>query len=92
MLSKNPVFCLLSYTNPSSWFCLWKSLVPNSLPLTCVLSLKEFSCHADAIYSNVINLAPRKEEDFAVYANVPPFNRPRRTSPDQVEYASIVFH
>ncbi|XP_047610045.1 uncharacterized protein LOC125111927 [Phacochoerus africanus] len=52
----------------------------------------EFSCHADAIYSNVINLAPRKEEDFAVYANVPPFNRPRRTSPDQVEYASIVFH
>ncbi|KAM7235347.1 hypothetical protein CapIbe_014167 [Capra ibex] len=49
----------------------------------------ELSCHADAIYSNVINLAPRKEDDFAVYANVPPFNRPRRTSPDHVEYASI---
>lgn len=60
--------------------------------LTCILSLKELSCHADAIYSNVINLAPRKEDDFAVYANVPPFNRPRRTSPDHVEYASIVFH
>nr|CAI9713686.1 unnamed protein product [Rangifer tarandus platyrhynchus] len=53
---------------------------------------QELSCHADAIYSNVINLAPRKEDDFAVYANVPPFNRPRRTSPDHVEYASIVFH
>lgn len=53
---------------------------------------KEHSCHADAIYSNVINLAPRKEDDFAVYANVPPFNHPRRTSPDHVEYASIVFH
>lgn len=52
----------------------------------------ELSCHADAIYSNVINLAPRKEDDFAVYANVPPFNCPRRTSPDHVEYASIVFH
>ncbi|XP_073658490.1 uncharacterized protein [Tursiops truncatus] len=52
----------------------------------------ELSCHADAIYSNVINLAPRKADDFAVYANMPPFNRPRRTSPDQVEYASIVFH
>ncbi|KAB0389930.1 hypothetical protein E2I00_011789 [Balaenoptera physalus] len=52
----------------------------------------ELSCHADAIYSNVINLAPRKEDDFAVYANVPPFDRPRRTSPDKVEYASIVFH
>ncbi|XDA81434.1 hypothetical protein R6Z07F_011364 [Ovis aries] len=49
----------------------------------------ELSCHADAIYSNVINLAPRKEDDFAVYANVPPFNCPRRTSPDHVEYASI---
>ncbi|GAB5583667.1 uncharacterized protein LOC109495721 [Prionailurus iriomotensis] len=52
----------------------------------------EFSCHADAIYSNVINLTPWKEDDFAVYANVPPFDRPRKTSPDQVEYASIVFH
>lgn len=52
----------------------------------------ELSCHADAIYSNVINLAPWKEDDFAVYANVPPFDRPRRTSPDRVEYASIVFH
>ncbi|CAK7307739.1 hypothetical protein VULLAG_LOCUS13482 [Vulpes lagopus] len=52
----------------------------------------ELSCHADAIYSNVINLASWKEDDFAVYANVPPFNRPRKTSPDQVEYASIVFH
>ncbi|KAB1259015.1 hypothetical protein Cadr_000023425 [Camelus dromedarius] len=52
----------------------------------------EFSCHADAIYSNVINLASWKEDDFAVYANVPRFDRPRRTSPDQVEYASIVFH
>ncbi|KAM9613379.1 uncharacterized protein ACIGJ3_021155 isoform 2-T2 [Trichechus inunguis] len=52
----------------------------------------EPSCHADAIYSNVINLGPWKEEDFAIYANVPPFDRTRRTSPDQVEYASIVFH
>ncbi|XP_077011899.1 uncharacterized protein LOC143679014 [Tamandua tetradactyla] len=52
----------------------------------------EFSCQANAIYSNVINLAPWKEDDFAVYANMPPFDRPRRTSPDQVEYASIVFH
>ncbi|XP_019608013.2 uncharacterized protein LOC109458640 [Rhinolophus sinicus] len=52
----------------------------------------ELSCHDDAIYSNVINLAPWKEDDFAVYANVPPFDRPRRTSPDQVEYASIVFY
>ncbi|TKC47602.1 hypothetical protein EI555_012425, partial [Monodon monoceros] len=48
----------------------------------------ELYCHADAIYSNVINLAPRKADDFAVYANMPPFNSPRRTSPDQVEYAS----
>ncbi|KAM7053756.1 uncharacterized protein WM277_006821 isoform 1-T3 [Molossus nigricans] len=52
----------------------------------------DLSCHADAIYSNVINLAPWKEDNFAVYANMPPFNGPRRTSPDQVEYASIVFH
>ncbi|XP_027976020.1 uncharacterized protein LOC114221942 isoform X2 [Eumetopias jubatus] len=52
----------------------------------------ELSCHADAIYSNVINLAPWKGDDFAVYANVPPFDRPRKTSPDRVEYASIVFH
>ncbi|XP_036090323.1 uncharacterized protein LOC107508969 isoform X2 [Rousettus aegyptiacus] len=50
------------------------------------------SCHADAIYANVINLATWKEDDFAVYANVPPFDHPRRPSPDQVEYASIVFH
>ena len=82
------MFHLLSYRGPSSRFYLWKWLVH----LTCVLSLKELSCHADAIYSNVINLAPRKEDDFAVYANVPPFDRPRRTSPDKVEYASIVFH
>lgn len=82
------MFHLLSYRGPSSWFYLWKWLVP----LTCVLSLKELSCHADAIYSNVINLAPRKADDFAVYANMPPFDHPRRTSPDQVEYASIVFH
>ncbi|XP_036765328.2 uncharacterized protein LOC118924557 [Manis pentadactyla] len=52
----------------------------------------DLSCRADAIYSNVINLAPWKEDDFAVYANAPPFGRPRKTSPDQVEYASIVFH
>ncbi|XP_023614797.1 uncharacterized protein LOC111827263 [Myotis lucifugus] len=51
----------------------------------------DLSCHADAIYSNVIHLAPCKEDDFAVYANMPPFDRSRRTSPDQVEYASIVF-
>ncbi|XP_019664728.1 uncharacterized protein LOC109491070 isoform X2 [Ailuropoda melanoleuca] len=52
----------------------------------------ELSCHADAIYSNVINLAPWKEDDFSVYVNVPPFDCPRKTSPDRVEYASIVFH
>nr|XP_005540684.2 uncharacterized protein LOC102123570 [Macaca fascicularis] len=52
----------------------------------------DLSRHADAIYSNVINLAPQKEDDFAVYANMPPFHHPRRTSPDQVEYASIEFH
>ncbi|KAF5916552.1 hypothetical protein HPG69_005347 [Diceros bicornis minor] len=52
----------------------------------------ELSCPTDAIYSNVINLAHWKEDDFAVYANVLPFDRPRRTSPDQVEYASVVFH
>ncbi|KAM5295190.1 uncharacterized protein AAES06_005380 [Glossophaga mutica] len=52
----------------------------------------EPSCHVDAIYSNVINLAPWKEDDFAVYANMPPFDHPRRTSPHQVEYASIVFY
>ncbi|XP_022364359.1 uncharacterized protein LOC111150961 [Enhydra lutris kenyoni] len=51
----------------------------------------ELSCHADAIYSNVINLDPWKEDDFAVYGNVPPFDSPRKTSPDRVEYASIVF-
>lgn len=77
---------------PSSWHCLWKSLVPRYLSLTGVLSLKELSCHADAIYSNVINLAPWKEDDFSVYVNVPPFDCPRKTSPDRVEYASIVFH
>ncbi|XP_058131086.1 uncharacterized protein [Dasypus novemcinctus] len=53
---------------------------------------KELSNHADAIYSNVINLAPCKEEDFAVYANIPYFDRPKKTSLDQVEYASIIFH
>ncbi|KAF3823156.1 hypothetical protein GH733_010592 [Mirounga leonina] len=52
----------------------------------------ELSNHADARYSNVINLAPWKGDDFAVYANVPPFDYPRKTSPDRVEYASIVFH
>ncbi|XP_045697513.1 uncharacterized protein LOC123820664 isoform X2 [Phyllostomus hastatus] len=52
----------------------------------------EPSCHVDAIYSNVINLAPWKEDDFAVYANMPPFDYPRRTTPHQVEYASIVFY
>ncbi|XP_058131085.1 uncharacterized protein [Dasypus novemcinctus] len=52
----------------------------------------ELSNHADAIYSNVINLAPCKEEDFAVYANIPYFDRPKKTSLDQVEYASIIFH
>ncbi|XP_036923040.1 uncharacterized protein LOC119001693 [Sturnira hondurensis] len=52
----------------------------------------EPSYHVDAIYSNVINLAPWKEDDFAVYANMPPFDHPRRTSPHQVEYASIVFY
>ncbi|ELW47744.1 hypothetical protein TREES_T100003437 [Tupaia chinensis] len=52
----------------------------------------DLSCHADAIYANVIHLAPWKEDAFAVYANVPRFDRPRKTSPDQVEYASIVFH
>ncbi|XP_023404096.2 uncharacterized protein LOC111750705 [Loxodonta africana] len=50
------------------------------------------SCHADAVYSNVINLAPWTEEDFVFYANVPPFDSTRGTSPDHVEYASIVFH
>ncbi|ELK03305.1 hypothetical protein PAL_GLEAN10006932 [Pteropus alecto] len=69
-----------------------EALVPGHLTLTVVLSLKQLSCRADAVYSNVINLATWKEDDFAVYANVPPFDRPRRTSPDQVEYASIVFH
>ncbi|XP_023394095.1 uncharacterized protein LOC105300652 isoform X2 [Pteropus vampyrus] len=59
---------------------------------TNFLYKSSLSCHADAVYSNVINLATWKEDDFAVYANVPPFDRPRRTSPDQVEYASIVFH
>nr|KAF6316192.1 hypothetical protein mPipKuh1_008703 [Pipistrellus kuhlii] len=52
----------------------------------------EVSCHADAIYSNVINLTPWKEDGFDVYANIPPFDRSRRMSPDQVEYASIVFN
>nr|XP_014684655.1 uncharacterized protein LOC106823454 [Equus asinus] len=52
----------------------------------------ELSCHADAIYCNVINLAPWKEDDFAIYANVLPFDHPRRTSPDQVEYTSVLFH
>lgn len=75
----------------SSWYHVWKSPVRRSLCLTGVLSLKEISCHADAIYSNVINLDPWKEDDFAVYGNVPPFDRPRKTSPDRVEYASIVF-
>nr|XP_020139986.1 uncharacterized protein LOC109730096 [Microcebus murinus] len=51
----------------------------------------DLSCHTDAIYANVIRLPPREGDGFAVYANVPPFHRPRRTSPDQVEYASIVF-
>ncbi|XP_077878331.1 uncharacterized protein LOC144367017 [Ictidomys tridecemlineatus] len=52
----------------------------------------DISYQAEVIYSNVINLVPRKEDDFAVYANVPCFDRPRRTSPDQVQYASIIFH
>ena len=76
---------------PGRGHCLW-SLAPGLLTLTEVLSLQEPSCHVDAIYSNVINLAPWKEDDFAVYANMPPFDHPRRTSPHQVEYASIVFY
>ncbi|XP_023556920.1 uncharacterized protein LOC111812592 [Octodon degus] len=54
----------------------------------------DFSCQAEAVYCNVINLAPWKEEDFAIYINVPCSECPRRTRmmPDQVEYASIVFH
>ncbi|XP_005375540.1 PREDICTED: uncharacterized protein LOC102007853 [Chinchilla lanigera] len=48
------------------------------------------SCQAEAVYCNV---APWKEEDFTIYANMPQFDCPRRTrkTPDQVEYASIVF-
>lgn len=66
--------------------------LPSHLPLTGVLSLKEISYQAEVIYSNVINLDPWKEDDFTIYANVPCFDRPRRTSPDQVQYASIIFH
>ncbi|XP_023422995.1 uncharacterized protein LOC111758285 [Cavia porcellus] len=53
----------------------------------------DFSCGAEAVYCNVINLAPWKEDDFAIYANMPRFDWPPRTRlpPDQVEYASIVF-
>lgn len=60
---------------------------------TGFLFLKDFSCGAEAVYCNVINLAPWKEDDFAIYANMPRFDWPPRTRlpPDQVEYASIVF-
>ncbi|XP_078012492.1 uncharacterized protein LOC110219651 isoform X2 [Phascolarctos cinereus] len=51
----------------------------------------------DAIYSNVINLVAQKEDDFAIYANIPRFQCPRKTSPvvtyapDQMEHPSSVF-
>ncbi|XP_051850073.1 uncharacterized protein LOC127559946 [Antechinus flavipes] len=51
----------------------------------------------DAIYSNVISLVAQKEDDFAIYANVPCFQCPRKVSPvvtyapDQMEHASVVF-
>ncbi|XP_007668658.2 uncharacterized protein LOC103170858 isoform X1 [Ornithorhynchus anatinus] len=62
-----------------------------------LLKLKEPNSHSSAIYSNVINLAAWKEDDFATYANVLTFQHARRPSPatcrrpEQVEYASIVF-
>ncbi|KAM9005825.1 uncharacterized protein LOC111720422 [Sarcophilus harrisii] len=51
----------------------------------------------DAIYSNVINLVAQKEDDFAIYANVPCFQLLRKVSPvvtyapDQMEHASVVY-
>lgn len=43
-------------------------------PQTNFLHLSlELSCHVDAMYSNTINLALCKEDDFAVYANMSPF-------------------
>ncbi|KAL0608926.1 hypothetical protein AAY473_021210 [Plecturocebus cupreus] len=36
------------------------------------------------MFSNAINRAPQKGDNFAVYPNMPPFHRPKRTSPDGI--------
>ncbi|XP_027726541.1 uncharacterized protein LOC114049498 isoform X2 [Vombatus ursinus] len=62
-----------------------------------LLKSKAVDYQPDAIYSNVINLVAQKEDDFAIYANIPRFQCPRKTSPvvtyapDQMEHPSGVF-
>ncbi|KFO19628.1 hypothetical protein H920_18939 [Fukomys damarensis] len=51
----------------------------------------DFPCQTEPVYCNVINLAPGKEGDFAIYANMPRFDGPGRVPTDHVEYASVVF-